>query len=170
MTKYPHVVGVIISYLLTFRMLHFILGWTAMPHSKLTENDKNTHFPFHLLSFPQTMQTANQSNPLNPSNPRSVRELMECWHTDLDQHRLNGIWKAVPHCLMWCSWRVRNLRTFEVREMDIDELKMLYIRSLFEGMQATRLFSFPFSSFLILVILNLSSSSICLVYLMVFFQ
>uniref|UniRef100_A0A2N9HK65 Uncharacterized protein n=1 Tax=Fagus sylvatica TaxID=28930 RepID=A0A2N9HK65_FAGSY len=32
--------------------------------------------------------------------PRSVRELVVCWHTGLGRHRLNGIWKAVPHCLM----------------------------------------------------------------------
>ena len=69
--------------------------------------------------------------------PQSVRELVECWHTGLGRHRLNGIWKAVPHCLMWYLWREPNLRTFEDKEMDIDELKLLFIRSLYEWMQAT---------------------------------
>jgi hypothetical protein len=69
--------------------------------------------------------------------PRSVRELVVCWHTGLGRHRLNGIWKAVPHCLMWYLWRERNLRTFEDTEMNIDELKLLFIRSLYEWMQAT---------------------------------
>jgi hypothetical protein len=61
-----------------------------------------------------------------------VRELIEGWFVGLPRQRHSRIWTAVPHCLMWCLWRERNLRTFEGSESSIDELKLLFFRTLFE--------------------------------------
>ena len=69
--------------------------------------------------------------------PWQVRELIEGWRIGLHRHRHSGIWNAVPHCLMWCIWRERNLRTFEESETSIADLKLLFFQTLFEWLQAT---------------------------------
>jgi hypothetical protein len=78
--------------------------------------------------------------------PATVKDLFDCWLGKTGKHPIHMIWKAVPHCLMWCLWRERNLRTFEGREQHVAELKLLFLRKLFEWMASTRLFGF--SSFL----------------------
>ena len=81
--------------------------------------------------------------------PQHVRELIEGWFIGLPRQRQSRIWISVPHCLMWCLWRERNLRTFEGSKTSIDELKLLFFRTLFEWMQFTNLFSFAsFQDFL----------------------
>ena len=92
--------------------------------------------------------------------PRRVVDLLTCWQGSLGRHR--EIWKAIPHCLMWCLWRERNARTFEDSEQNIVDLKLLFYRSLYEWMRATSLFSF--TSFLEFFDLFLGSSSIRPVY------
>ena len=77
--------------------------------------------------------------------PRKVVELLWCWQGSLGRHR--EIWKATPHCLMWCLWRERNARTFEDCELNIVDLKLVFYRSLYEWMRATGLFSCPFIEF-----------------------
>ena len=77
--------------------------------------------------------------------PRKVVELLWCWQGSLDRHR--EIWKATPHCLMWCLWRERNARTFEDCERNIVDLKLLFFRSLYEWIRATGLFSSSFIEF-----------------------
>ena len=74
--------------------------------------------------------------------PRKVVELLSCWQGSLGHHR--EIWKATPHCLMWCVWRERNARTFEDCEWNILDLKLLFYRLLYDWMRATGLFSFSF--------------------------
>uniref|UniRef100_A0A2N9I2M2 Reverse transcriptase zinc-binding domain-containing protein n=1 Tax=Fagus sylvatica TaxID=28930 RepID=A0A2N9I2M2_FAGSY len=44
--------------------------------------------------------------------PRGVADLFACWSGKVGNSESGAIWKAVPHCLMWCSWRERNSRTF----------------------------------------------------------
>jgi hypothetical protein len=39
--------------------------------------------------------------------PRRVVDLLACWQGRLGQHRNCVIWRAIPHCLMWCLWRER---------------------------------------------------------------
>ena len=39
---------------------------------------------------------------------RRVIDLLACWQGSLGQHPSSVIWKAIPHCLMWCLWRERN--------------------------------------------------------------
>ncbi len=78
--------------------------------------------------------------------PATVRDLFDCWLGKMGKYPIHTIWRAVPHCLMWCLWRERNLRTFEGCEQHVAELKLLFLRTLFEWMASTRLFGF--SSFL----------------------
>jgi hypothetical protein len=69
-----------------------------------------------------------------------VRDLFACWQGKMGKHPNHRIWRAVPHCLMWCLWRERNMRIFEGCEQHVDELKLLFMRTLFEWMASTRLF------------------------------
>ena len=69
-----------------------------------------------------------------------VGELFACWQGKMGKHPKHLIWRAVPHCLMWCLWRERNLRIFEGCEQHVDELKLLFLRTLFEWVTSTRLY------------------------------
>ena len=70
--------------------------------------------------------------------PKSVIDLMNCWIESVG--RSSVIWKAIPHCIMWCLWRERNARTFEDCELSVVELKLHFYRSFLEWMSVTRLF------------------------------
>ena len=74
--------------------------------------------------------------------PARVLDLLSCWQGSLGRHQNCFIWRAVPHCVMWCLWRERNARTFEGCERNIFDLKLLLLRTLFDWMLATGLFSF----------------------------
>jgi hypothetical protein len=74
--------------------------------------------------------------------PRRVINLLECWQGRLGQHSNSTIWRVIPHCLMWCLWRERKVRTFEGCEQSVLELKLQFYRSLFDWMSTTGLFSF----------------------------
>ena len=54
----------------------------------------------------------------------------------------NMIWNAIPHCLMWRIWCERNARTFEGQEKLVHDLKLSLLKSLFEWMNASYIFSF----------------------------
>jgi hypothetical protein len=74
--------------------------------------------------------------------PRRVVDLLDCWQGRLGRHQNIEIWKAIPHCLMWCIWRERNERTFEDSERNTLALKKMFFRTLFDWMSALGLFSF----------------------------
>jgi hypothetical protein len=74
--------------------------------------------------------------------PCRVRMLVDCWQGGLGRQRNSLIWKAIPHCIMWCLWRERNLRSFEDLEMSHPTLKMLFFRTLIEWLNATGCYSF----------------------------
>jgi hypothetical protein len=76
--------------------------------------------------------------------PHQVRVLFDCWQGGLGWQQHSMIWKAIPHYLMWCFWRERNLRSFEDMEMGSYDLKLLFFRTLFEWINATGCFSFSF--------------------------
>ena len=44
--------------------------------------------------------------------PKQVIEVFCCWQGSMGRHQNLVIWKAIPHCLMWCIWRERNARIF----------------------------------------------------------
>jgi hypothetical protein len=64
--------------------------------------------------------------------PRRVIELFACWQGNFGRHQHINIWRAIPHCLMWCVWKERNARTFESCEQTVAELKLLFLRMLFD--------------------------------------
>ena len=74
--------------------------------------------------------------------PQQVRGLFDCWTRGLIWHQHSLIWKALPHCLMWCLWRERNLRNFEDVELGSLDLKLLFLQTLYNWIQALGLFSF----------------------------
>lgn len=45
--------------------------------------------------------------------PCGVIDLLACQQGWFGHHRNCEIWKAIPHCLMWCIWREWNARSFE---------------------------------------------------------
>jgi hypothetical protein len=71
-----------------------------------------------------------------------VRDLFACWQGKMGRHLNDMIWRFVPHCLMWCFWRECNTRIFEGCEQHVDELKILFLCTLFERMSSKRLFCF----------------------------
>ena len=74
--------------------------------------------------------------------PKRIVNVLASWKGRLGRHKNRYIWEAVPHCVMWCLWRERNARTFEDCERNILDLKILFLRTLFDWMAATSLFSF----------------------------
>ena len=44
--------------------------------------------------------------------PKRVLDLFHCWQGSLGRHQNFVVWKAIPHCLMWCLWREHNTRIF----------------------------------------------------------
>ena len=56
------------------------------------------------------------------------------------------LWRAVPHCVLWCIWREQNSRCFEGKEQSISELKSLFFHILLEWSSSFNLF--PCSNFL----------------------
>ena len=52
------------------------------------------------------------------------------------------IWKAIPHCLMWCIWREHNARIFEGYELSVVEMKQLFYCILMDWMAAIGLVRF----------------------------
>ena len=74
--------------------------------------------------------------------PCQVRGLIECWPRGLIRHQYSLIWKTLPHCLMWCLWRERNMRSFEDTELGIPDLKLLFLQTLYHWIHASGLCSF----------------------------
>ena len=64
--------------------------------------------------------------------PLSVVGLFGCWQGRFGHHCNGDIWKVVPLCLMWCIWKKRNSRCFEDIEHSMLDLKLLFLRTLFD--------------------------------------
>ncbi len=71
--------------------------------------------------------------------PKRVVDLLSCWQGKMGRHRNIEIWRAIPHCLMWCLWKERNARLFEANDRNVLELKMVFFRTLFGWRTATGL-------------------------------
>ena len=78
--------------------------------------------------------------------PLSVVGLFACWQGRFGRHRNGDIWKVVPLCLMWCIWKERNSKCFEDIERSMPDLKLLFLRTLFDWFSVWR--NQPFSSIL----------------------
>jgi hypothetical protein len=57
-----------------------------------------------------------------------------CWSAN--------IWRVIPHSLMWGVWRERNARRFEGNENSLSDLKLSFLKTMFEWLNASGLFSF----------------------------
>jgi hypothetical protein len=64
--------------------------------------------------------------------PETALNLLACWQGSFGKHQHFVIWRCIPHCVMWCIWRERNLRSFEGRERSAAELKNVFLKTLFE--------------------------------------
>jgi hypothetical protein len=71
--------------------------------------------------------------------PRGVVDLLLCWSGRWGKSEGGKIWKAIPHCLMWCLWCERNERTFNDKETSIPALKFHFLQSLFDWLKASQL-------------------------------
>ena len=41
--------------------------------------------------------------------PETALNLLACWQGSFGKHQHFVIWRCIPHCVMWCIWRERNL-------------------------------------------------------------
>ena len=73
--------------------------------------------------------------------PRGVDDLFACWSGKVGNSESGAIWKAVPHCLMWCLLRERNSRTLSGEEQSVLALKYTFLQTLFEWLKASKLIS-----------------------------
>ena len=65
--------------------------------------------------------------------PKDVVDLLAFWQGWLGRHRNSAIWKAIPHCVMWCIWNEKNARIFEGCEQSILEVKMNFFKLFLSG-------------------------------------
>ena len=73
--------------------------------------------------------------------PKSVFNLLAAWQGCFGNHRNGIIWKAVPHCVMWCIWRERHTRSFEDLERNLLDFKMFILRTLLDWISSLGCFS-----------------------------
>ena len=71
--------------------------------------------------------------------PRGVVDLLSCWNDRLGRLEAGKIWKAIPHCIMWCLWHEWNARTFNGEETSIPALKFLFLQTMFQWLKASNL-------------------------------
>ena len=82
--------------------------------------------------------------------PNSIVDMLACWLARFEWHWNIEVGKAVPHCLMWSLWQKWNAQSFEGCQWTIINLKLVFLQSLYEWMQA--LGSVSFSSLLDLIV------------------
>ena len=71
--------------------------------------------------------------------PRGVVDLLSCWSDRFRKSESGAIWKAIPHCLMWCIWREQKNRTFSGEEQSIPGLKFSFLQTLHDWLKASNL-------------------------------
>jgi hypothetical protein len=64
--------------------------------------------------------------------PPMVLDLFSGWIGSLGRRRKLVVWRVVPHCVIWCLWRERNVCHFEDKERNIPEIKLLFFHTLLE--------------------------------------
>ena len=74
--------------------------------------------------------------------PRDVRDLLACWWAGRGRSKIKELWNSIPHCVFWCIWWERNLRSFEGKERNQLDLKWLILHTLMEWSNASGLNSF----------------------------
>ena len=77
---------------------------------------------------------------------QSVTDLFSSSQGSFRRHQSINLWRAVPHCVLWCIWQEQNSRCFEVKEQSIPEIKSLLLHTLLDWSSVFNLF--PCSNFL----------------------
>ena len=77
---------------------------------------------------------------------QSVTDLFSSWQGSFGRHWSIDLWRAVPHCVLWCIWQERSSRCFEWKERSIPEIKSLLLHTLLDWSLVFNLF--PCSNFL----------------------
>ena len=73
--------------------------------------------------------------------PHGFSDLFLSWQGSFGGHRSIDLWRAVPHCVLWCIWRERNSRCFEGKERSISELKSLLLHTFLEWSSSFNLYT-----------------------------
>ncbi|KAG2674363.1 hypothetical protein I3760_13G130500 [Carya illinoinensis] len=84
----------------------------------------------------------------------TVVDLLACWLNLGGIPQISAVWKMIPICLFWCIWKEQNDRTFEDKEHSMEEIRLLFVRTLFLWAKAVDFNGLGFHEFLI----SLSSS------------
>ena len=77
--------------------------------------------------------------------PRKITDLVSRWQGSFKRQKSYEIWAVIPHCLLWCLWRERNSRIFEDCDRSTLDLRLQFLRTLFDWMSATGCFHFMLS-------------------------
>lgn len=62
---------------------------------------------------------------------KGIMELLASWKGNFNMGNNVGIW-GISHCLMWGIWWEQNAQTFERCERSVDDLKLLFLKTLLE--------------------------------------
>ena len=73
--------------------------------------------------------------------PRTVFDIFSTWQGPFGSRSNTLVWRAVPHCVIWCLWRERNARHFEDTELSIPDLKIQLFQLLYEWIKGMGFFS-----------------------------
>jgi len=73
--------------------------------------------------------------------PRKVAEPIATWSVMSSRHRNAVIWSMIPHCLIWGIWQQRKAWIFKGNERLIHDLKLLFLNTLFEWINASSAFT-----------------------------
>ena len=74
--------------------------------------------------------------------PRCIVELLESWSRKFNRLGSKVLQRMIPYCHIWVIWRERNTCTFYGNERSIHELILLFFQTLFDWVNATRVFTF----------------------------
>ena len=73
---------------------------------------------------------------------KGVVKLLASWQGKFGRCSHVAIWSMIPRGLMWGIWWERNAMNFKGCEKSIPDLKFLFLKTLFEWINASGLFSF----------------------------
>ena len=73
--------------------------------------------------------------------PRKVVEPIATWSVMSSRHRNAVMWSMIPHCLIRDIWQQRNAWIFKGNERLIHDLKLLFLNTLFEWINASSAFT-----------------------------
>jgi len=80
--------------------------------------------------------------------PRWVVDLLACLKSKVGRNDINIGWNAIPSFLMWCIWREKNARSFDVRERTSSDIRTCFLKFLFGWISAaTFLHAFSYADF-----------------------